>query len=147
MTFTVTTQFWAGVTVALVKAIVFPPGVTFSTAAPQLVSGVAPTAGFARTTLAGRVSVNEVPVRFVFESLLLIVMLSVLTFPIEIVFGANPLLKVGGVIPTTVNVALAGVVLVMVTGVPSSFPLAARLLEGMVFMRLPGVVDVTLIST
>lgn len=132
----------------MVKVIVFPAGVAANEAEPpQLVNGVAPTAGFARITLAGRVSVNEVPVRFVFESLLLIVMVSVLTSPIEIVFGAKPLLNEGGGTPTTVNVALAGVVLEMITGVPASSPSAFKVLARMVLMRLPVVVDVTLIST
>ena len=93
---------------------------------PQLASGVAPNAGLARTTLAGSVSVNDVPVRFVFVSLLLIVILNVLTLPAEIVFGENPLLNVGGVTAMTVNVALAGVVLVIFTEVPLSFPLALK---------------------
>ena len=143
-----TIQFRFGVTVALVRAIVFPPAVAASAAEPpQSVRGVPPNGGLARTTPAGRVSLKEVPVRFVFVSLLLIVMDSVLTFPIDIVFGAKPLLNVGGVTATTVNVALAGVVLEMVTGVPPSLPLAFKLLAGMVLMRLPGVVDVTFIST
>ena len=148
MTFTETTQFKFGVTVALVKLTVLPPATAFSTAAPpQFVKGVPPNGGLARTTFAGKVSVNEVPVRSVSVSLLLIVMVRVLTSPMDIVFGANPLLSVGGVTATTVNVALAGVVLEIVTTVPLSFPLALKLSAGMVLMRFPAVVDVTLIST
>lgn len=132
----------------MVKATVVPPAVAANEAEPpQLASPVPLNGGLARTTLAGRVSVNEVPVRLVFESLLLMVMDNVLMFPIDIVFGAKPLLNEGGKTATTVNVALAGVVLEMVTGVPPSSPLAFKLLAGIVLMRLPGVVDVTLTST
>jgi hypothetical protein len=63
------------------------------------------------------------------------------------VLDEKPLLKEGGETATTVNVALAGVVLEMTTGVPPSFPLAFKLFAGMVLMRFPAVVDVTLIST
>ncbi len=128
--------------------MVVPPATAVSKAEPpQLTSDVPPNGGLARTTLAGRVSVKEVPVRLVFESLLLIVILRVLTLPIDIVFGENPFVNVGGDTATTVNVALAGVVLVIVTDVPPSFPFALRLLEGIVLMRFPAVEDVTLIST
>ena len=47
----------------------------------------------------------------------------------------------------TVMVALAGVVLEIVTGVPLSLPLAFKVLVGIVLIKLPIVVDVTLIST
>lgn len=130
----------------MVKVIVLVPAVAANEAEPPQLVNVGET-GLARTTLAGRVSVNEVPVRFVFVSLLLIVMVSVLTSPIDIVLGANPLLNEGGVTAVTINVALAGESLEIVTVVPPSLPVDTKLLAGMVLIRLPIVVDVTFTST
>lgn len=132
----------------MVKAILLSPAVAASEAEPpQLASGVAPNGGLARKTSAGRVSVNEVPVRFEFVSLLFIVMFSVLTPPVEIVFGANPLLNEGGTTETTARVALAAEVLDIVTGNPLSTPLAVKSPASILLIRFPVVEDVTLIST
>ena len=128
-----------------------PPRVEESVPAPHPVRLAV--SGVATTTPVGSVSVNVVLVNAAFKSLLRIVIVSVLNCPTKIVLGANPLLTEGGWTATTLRVALAGVVFVIETGVGGIFVSSGSIvkddnsLAGMVLMRLPGVVEVTLTST
>jgi hypothetical protein len=106
--------------VALLRVIVLVPGVAVNVPGPQFDVGGVPR--LAITTPLGSVSVYVPPVRFVFASLLLIVIVSRLVWPTKIVLGENPLVSEGGVTAITVIVALAGVVFVMLTMVPPSLP-------------------------
>jgi hypothetical protein len=99
--------------------------------------------GFARKTSVGRLSVSETWVKVVLGSLFLIKMESWLFPPIQIVPGLKLLLIEGIGLPATFKVALAGLVLVML--VPS--PVEVNALAGMVLIRFPAVVEVTLIET
>ena len=76
-------------------------------------------------------------------SLLLIVIVNTLVSPTNIVLGEKDLLNEGEVTPMTVNVALAGVVLVIDTPPPVELNAPA----GIVLIRLPGVDEVTSIPT
>jgi hypothetical protein len=99
--------------------------------------------GLARKTLAGRLSVNETCVRLVPGSLFLMMMVSWLIFPAQIVPGFKLLLTPGGKFPFTFSVALAGEVLLIVVPPPVDDSSAA----GIVLMRFPTVVEVTLTET
>lgn len=99
--------------------------------------------GLAKTRFAGKVSVRDACARAVLRSLFLIRMASVLVCPTKMVFGEKLLLTVGEWSKSTCSVALAGVVLVTV---PPS-PLEDNTPAGMVLIRFPVVVDVTLIDT
>jgi len=138
------TQFWPGVTVALFKVTVFPPGFATSEAdAPQFCRAFAGRAGLAIATFAGRLSVNEVPVSERFGFVLSIVIVNMLVCPTHIVLGENDLFIVGDWTPMTVSVALAGVVFVMETPPPVEL----NALAGIVLIKLPTVVEVTSIPT
>ena len=133
-------------TVALLSPTVLVPETAAKDApAPQFVRFGE--TGLARTTLVGRVSVYEVWVRSVFVSLLLTVIVSVLVCPTQTVLGLKPFVMDGGVTAITVIVALAGVVLVIDTIVPSSLPDAERLFAEIVLIKFPETVEVTLTST
>jgi hypothetical protein len=128
----------------LLKAIELPPEVASKTAeAPQFCRGVAGRAGLASTTFDGKLSVSDVWVRSPLMSLLLIVIVNKLVSPTNIVLGEKDLLKEGGATPMTVSVALAGVVLVIVTPPP----VESNALVGIVLIRLPEVDAVTSIPT
>jgi hypothetical protein len=112
--------------------------------------------GSARKTLSGRVSVNEAWVRLADVWLLVITIVNWLMPPVEIVLGLNRLLSAtggrvggggvgeGGCVPVTFNVALAGLVLVIV--VPP--PVAESSRAGIVLIRFsPAAVEVTLMVT
>jgi hypothetical protein len=145
VTFTLTKQSSAGVMVALLSAIIVVPATAVSVAPPQSVK--TGKTGLAKTSPLGSMSVYAVLVRFVSTSLLLIRMVNWLKSPTKIVLGTNPLLNEGAETATTVNVALAGVVLVIETGVVPSIPLASRLFAEIVLINAPVVVDVTFTST
>lgn len=120
------------------------PGFAVNTAEPpQFEREFDGNGGLAMTTLTGRLSVMEAPVRLPLGALLLIVTLNKLGSPAKIVFGEKDLFTDGGLTPTTVSVALAGVVFVIDT--PPPVELSA--LAGIVLIRLPMVVEVTLIPT
>lgn len=99
--------------------------------------------GLARKTSVGRLSVSETWVKVVLGSLFLITMESWLIPPIQMVPGLKLLLMEGIGLPATFKVALAGLVLVML--LPS--PLEVNAPAGMVLIRFPAVVEVTLIDT
>lgn len=121
-----------------------PPGVAFRVAEdPQFDNEFAGNGGFAITTLAGKLSVRDAPVKSPLGELLLIVTLNTLVSPTKIVFGEKDLFTEGGLTPRTVNVALAGVVLVIETPPPVEL----NSLAGIVLIRLPRVVEVTSIPT
>lgn len=120
------------------------PGVAFKVAeAPQFDNEFAGKGGFATTIFAGKLSVMEAPVKLSLGELLLIVTLNTLVSPTKIVFGEKDLFTEGGLTPRTVNVALAGVVFVIETPPPVELNAFA----GIVLIRLPRVVEVTLIPT
>lgn len=98
---------------------------------------------FARTISVGRLSVSETWVKVVLDSLFLITIESWLVPPVQIVPGLKLLLIEGIGIPATFKVALAGLVLVMLE--PSPVDVSAP--AGMVLIRFPAVVEVTLIET
>lgn len=121
-----------------------PPGVALKLAeVPQFDSEFDGKGGFAITTLAGKLSVMDAPVKSPLGELLLIVTLNTLVSPTKIVFGEKDLFTEGGLTPTTVSVALAGVVFVIETPPPVEL----NALAGIVLIRLPMVVEVTLIPT
>jgi hypothetical protein len=99
--------------------------------------------GSARKILAGRSSRKEAWVRLRPISLLVITMDNRLTLPAQIVAGLKLLLIEGLGLPVTFNVALAGVVLEILS--PSPVELSAP--AGIVLMRLLGVEEVTLTDT
>lgn len=99
--------------------------------------------GLARKTSAGRLSVSATCVSVVLGSLFLITMESWLVPPIQIVPGLKLLLTEGIGLAATFKVALAGLVLVMLE--PS--PVEVRAPAGMVLIRFPVIVEVTLIDT
>lgn len=129
--------------VPLFKVTEVPPPTALTEAeAPQPVNVGA--GGLARKTLVGRLSVSEACVNVRLESVLVITMLKRLVCPTHTVFGLKLLLTVGVPAGLTRSVALAGVVFVMITPPPS---VAVKAPAGMVLIRLPSVVEVTLIST
>lgn len=99
--------------------------------------------GLARKTSVGRLSVSETWVKGVLGSLFLMTMESWLVPPIQIVLGLKLLLteRVGR--RATFKVALAGLVLVIIVPAPVEVSAPA----GMVLIRFPAVVAVTLIET
>ena len=99
--------------------------------------------GLARKTFAGKLSVSDACVRLLPGSLFLITIESWLVCPAQTVLGLKLLLTEGGRVPVTFKVALAGVV--FVTFAPA--PVEDNALVGMVLMRFPEVVEVTLIDT
>jgi hypothetical protein len=99
--------------------------------------------GSARKTLVGRVSVSETWVKVVIGSLFLITMESWLVPSTQIVPGLKLLLMEGTGLPATFKVALAGLVLVILEPAPVEVNAPA----GMVLIRFPAVVAVTLIET
>ena len=111
--------------------------------APQFDNEFAGKGGFAITTLAGKLSVMDAPVKLPLGELLLIVTLNTLVSPTKIVFGEKDLFTDGGLTPITVRVALAGVVFVIETPPPVEL----NALAGIVLIRLPMVVEVTLMPT
>lgn len=130
--------------VALFSVNEVAPGFALRVAeAPQFDSEFEGKAGSAITTLAGKLSVRDAPVKSPLGELLLIVTLNRLVSPTKIVFGEKDLFTEGGLTPSTVNVALAGVVFVIET--PPPVELSA--LAGIVLIWLPKVVEVTLIPT
>ena len=142
VTLTRIVQAEIGVIVALLSVIEVPPLAALNEAvAPQPVK--LEETGFARKTLAGRVSVSDTPVRVMVCALLRITMDSWLISPAHIVLELKLLFMVGGRTPTTFKVALAGDVLVM--GSPS--PVEVNAPAGSVLIRFPGVFDVTSIAT
>jgi hypothetical protein len=144
ITLTLTTQFGLGAIVALLSVNEDPPGTAVKVAeGPQFDNELDGKGGFAMTTLAGKLSVMDAPVKSPLGALLLIVTLSTLTSPTKTVFGEKDLLTEGGLTPTTVNVALAGVVLVIETPPPVELNSPA----GIVLIKLPMVVEVTSIAT
>jgi hypothetical protein len=121
-----------------------PPGFALRVAeVPQFDKEFAGKGGFAITTLAGKLSVMDAPVKLPLGELLLIVTLNTLVSPTKIVFGEKVLFTEGGLTPRTVNVALAGVVFVIETPPPVEL----NSLAGIVLIRLPKVVEVTSIPT
>jgi len=121
-----------------------PPGVAVTTAAPpQFCKAFPGNAGFAITTSVGKVSVIDTWVKGITALVLLIVIANTLVSPTQIVLGAKALDTVGDATPTTVTVALAGVVFVIET--PPPVELSAS--GGMVLIRFPRVVEVTSIPT
>src|SRR5215217_1417397 len=99
--------------------------------------------GLARKTSVGSLSVREACVKVIVESLLLITIDSRLISPAQIVLELKLLRTLGGRTPPTCNVALAGSVLEMVVPPPE----ADNLRSGMVLIRLPTAVEVTVIVT
>jgi len=137
-------QLPLGAIVPLRSVIELPPAGAVSDAdPPQFCKELAGKAGDAITTSVGKVSVRETWVNVPATLVLLIVIVSTLVSPIQIVLGTKDLVTVGAATPTTVTVALAGVVLVIDT--PPPVELSA--LAGIVLIRLPRVVEVTLIPT
>lgn len=144
VTFTLTTQLRLGEMVALLNVNEVAPGLALKLAEdPQFESEFAGNGGFAITTLAGKLSVMDAPVKLPLGELLLIVTLKTLVSPTNIVFGEKDLFTDGGLTPITVNVALAGVVLVIETPPPVEL----NSLAGIVLIRLPIEVEVTLMPT
>ena len=124
--------------------IELPPGVAVTVAAPpQFCKAFAGKAGFATTTFVGKLSVTVVCVRGITVLVLLIVIVSTLVSPTQMVLGTKALDIVGDATPTTVTVALAEVVFVIET--PPPVELSA--LAGMVLIKFPRVVEVTSIPT
>ena len=99
--------------------------------------------GLARITSAGRLSVSETWVKVVLGSLFLITMESWLVPPAQIVPGLKLLLTEGIGLPPTFKVALAGLVLVML----ELSPVEVNAPAGMVLIRFPAVLEVTLSET
>jgi hypothetical protein len=131
-----------GVIVPLVRVIVVPPLTAVREAEAPHPDKFGET-GLARKTPAGRVSVNETWVKLLPGSLFAIIIESWLVCPARIVPGLKLLVMLGAGLPETFNVALAGVVFVMLTPPPVELNAPA----GMVLMRLPVVVAVILIDT
>lgn len=152
MTFTLILQVAPGkmeplfkVTEICPEAKATPPGPVRVAEPPQLSNdGVT---GLAKTNGLGRLSVTVVWVNVVVGSLLIMLIVSWLACPTQIVFGAKLLFNEGGNTAETCSVALAGSVLVILTGVPPSSPTEVNSPGGMVLIRLPGVVDVTVNDT
>jgi len=99
--------------------------------------------GLARKTSVGRLSVSETWVKVVLGSLFLITMESWLVPPVQMVPGLKLLLIEGIGVPATFKVALAGLVFVMLE--PSPVEVSAP--SGMVLIRFPAVVEVTMMET
>ena len=99
--------------------------------------------GLARKTSVGRLSVSETWVKVILGSLFLITMESRLVPPAQMVPGLKLLLMEGTGVPATFKVALAGLVLVML--VPS--PVEVNAPAGIVLIKFPAVVEVTMIET
>jgi hypothetical protein len=130
--------------VALFNVNDVAPGFALKVAeGPQFVNEFDGKGGSAITTLAGKLSVRDTPVKFPLGELLLIVTLNRLLSPTKIVFGENDLFTEGGFASITISVALAGVVFVIETPPPVEL----NSLAGIVLIRLPRVVEVTLIPT
>jgi hypothetical protein len=142
VTVTVITQTELGAMVPLLNATEVPPAIAVTEGdGPQ--PEVEALGGLARKTLAGRLSVSVTCVRLRPGSLFAMTMDSWLVPPAQIVPGLKLLLTEGFGLPVTFNVALAGVVLLMRTPPPVELNASA----GMVLMRFPGVLEVTLIDT
>jgi len=133
-----------GPMVPLVKEIAPAPatgvGVNVGEPHPEL----ATFGGLARKTPLGRVSASTTWVRVLPSSLFVIRMDSRLVAPANIVPGLKLLLIEGVGDLVTFNVALAGVVFVMFMPLR---PVEVSAPRGMVLIRLPAVVDVTLMDT
>jgi hypothetical protein len=99
--------------------------------------------GLARNTLDGRLSVREACVRVVVGLLLLITIDSRLISPAQIVLELKLFRMVGGRTPPTCRVALAGSVFEM--ALPP--PMADNSPDGMVLIRFPSAVEVTVTDT
>jgi hypothetical protein len=99
--------------------------------------------GLSRTILDGSESVSDAWVSAVLRSLFLILIVSCVVCPINIVVGEKLLFTEGDRMPPTRKVALAGVVLVMAP--PSLEEVNAP--AGIVLIRFPGVVEVTSTDT
>jgi hypothetical protein len=138
------TQLELGAIVPLLSVIELPPGAATNEAdPPQFCNEFTGNAGFAITTSVGKVSVMDVWVKATDMLGLLIVIVSTLVSPTQMVLGVKALVTVGAATPTTVTVALAGVVFVIET--PPPVELSA--LAGMVLIKFPRVVEVTSIPT
>lgn len=138
VTFTVIKQTAPGAIVALFRVNEPAPLAPVNVAVAPQPFKVAAT-GFARITPAGRLSVKVVCVNAVFGSTLLIAIDNWLVCPTHIVFGVNNFPIRGGWTEPTRNVALAGVVLVIVP--PPPVPVKPP--AGIVLIKLPGVFEVT----
>ena len=141
MTVTVMIQLELGAMVPLLIVTDVPPAAAVSVGDPH--PEVVGFGGLARKTLAGRLSVIEAWVRLLPCSLFVITMESSLVSPAHIVPGLKLLSTEGIGDAVTFNVALAGVVLVMLT--PPPVEVSAFI--GIVLMRLPAVVEVTFTDT
>lgn len=142
VTLTVIVQVEFAAIVPLFKVTDVPPLTAVREAeAPQPVS-VGET-GLARNTLVGRLSVSDTCVRLLPVSLFLITMERRLVSPAHTVAGLKLLLTDGGKVPVTFKVALAGVVFVIL----EPAPVEDNALAGMVLMRFPKVIEVTLMDT
>jgi hypothetical protein len=131
-----------GIIVALLRLTEVPPLTALREAeAPHPVK--LGETGSARKTLPGRVSVSDTWVRVTAGALFRITIESRLISPAHIVLELKLLFTVGGGTPTTFRVALAGVVLVMMSPSPMEVNASAASL----LMRFPGVYDVTSIAT
>jgi hypothetical protein len=142
VTLTVIVQVELGVIVPLFSDNDVPRLTAVNVADPPHPVNIGET-GLARKTSAGRLSVSETCVNVVLGSLFLITMESWLVPPIQIVPGLKLLLTEGIGLPATFKVALAGLVLVMLA--PSPVEVSAP--AGMVLIRFPAVVEVTLMET
>jgi hypothetical protein len=125
----------------LLRVTVVPPLAAVTVAAPPQPVNVEET-GLARKTLAGRLSVMEAWVKVTFAPLV-ILMVSWLVPPAQILLGLKLLLIEGTPAAVTFRVALAGLVLLI--DVPPPVELKAP--TGIVLILVPGVVDVTLTET
>ena len=99
--------------------------------------------GLASTRLAGNASVSAACVSAVVRSLFLMRIVNWLVCPIKMVLGEKRLFNVGARMTLTCNVALAGVVLVIVPPAPEEVSAPA----GIVLIRFPDVVEVTSTET
>jgi hypothetical protein len=144
VTVTVMVHVELGKMVPPAKSMVVPPGLAVRVGAGELPHPTKTgSTGLARKTFVGRTSVRFTPVRLVVVMLLRIVMASRLVPPAQIRLGLKPLLTVGAVAPTTVSVALAGSVFLIVVPPPD----ASRAFDGIVFTKGPVVSEVTLTDT
>ena len=142
VTLTVIVHVEFGAMVPLFKTTEVPPLTAVSEAEAPHPLNVGET-GLARKTLAGRLSVSEACVNVVLGSLLLMTKDNWLISPAHIVLALKLLRIVGGKTPPICKVALAGLVLVTLPPPPE----ADNSPCGIVLMRFPTVVEVTLIVT
>ncbi len=135
-------QVEPGAIVPLFSVTDVPPLTAVNEAGPPHPVNVGETR-LARKTLAGRLSTREAWVKVALGWLFAMKMESWPISPAHIVAGLKLLLTDGSEMPATFKVALAGLVLVMI--VPS--PVEVNAPAGMVLIRFPAVVEVTLIET